>query len=168
MSHIILIRGMPGSGKSTLAQRLARKNGTLHLEPDMICVSATQYIYTRARYEAAIRLCAGIVQECLKHDSDVIVSDVFPTVEYIYAIAGKEPKKNVLIVDMPFLEIDESLRRNMHNCRRIDLQNMFKLFQSGEYITAALRKDKWSVEYLNISSLELPGLLNFEVENVDK
>ena len=50
---ITIIRGLPGSGKTQLGRRLAKKTGSLLIEPDMFLIRAGAYNYDPVQYQFA-------------------------------------------------------------------------------------------------------------------
>lgn len=77
MKHLIILRGLPGSGKSTFAKTLVDYR---HVEADMYFVDDQgNYNFDPDQLEHAHCWCRNRVEEYMKYDNSVIVSNTFTT-----------------------------------------------------------------------------------------
>ena len=126
---ITIIRGLPGSGKTQLGRRLAKKTGSLLIEPDMFLIRACVYHYDPVQYQFATAAAIRCVQIAAQLRADVIYADVLPQVIEVMALvelyqAASQAKTQYKIIDCKQITIEQSIRRNTHNVRPGDIRKM--------------------------------------------
>jgi tRNA uridine 5-carbamoylmethylation protein Kti12 len=126
---ITIIRGLPGSGKTRLARRLAKKHGTLLIEPDMFLIRNGAYHYDPIKYQFATAAAIQCIQTAAKLRADIIYADVLPRIVQAMSLielyqAACPAKTSYQIIDCKHLTTQQSIRRNTHNVRPEDIHKM--------------------------------------------
>jgi AAA domain len=82
--QLVLLRGMPGAGKSTFGQYLSRTAGFIHIEGDQWRGFGDEREYSQEFNENAHLYAIGHTAHLLRFtQSNVVVSNVFPTLKHI-------------------------------------------------------------------------------------
>lgn len=136
MGHLVIIRGLPGSGKSTLARNIARDNGSMHIEADMLLMSDGVYHYTPIGHDRAKHTIRRIVFIVGSEGADLIVSGVLPTANSVYQLVNvwhmadtispawhDYTRPSCTIIDLA-ISIEASFRRNTHMVPIVDIEGM--------------------------------------------
>lgn len=129
---LTIIRGMPGSGKSTLGRRLAAEQNVLFIEPDMLMYQNGEYKYDPAFYSVAVGSTHLVLREFFAHtlQAHAIFADVLPRkIDVHHLIQYLHNQRFVKVIDLPLLSVDESMRRNIHNVKREDIERMVTLWE---------------------------------------
>lgn len=127
-----IIRGMPGSGKSTLGRRLAAEQNALFIEPDMLMYQNGEYKYDPTSYSVAVGSTHLMLREFFAHtpQAHAIFADVLPRkIDVYHLIQYLHNQRYVKVIDLPLLSVDESMRRNIHNVKREDIERMVTLWE---------------------------------------
>lgn len=123
-TNLVIIRGLPGSGKSTCAKQLY--SGYLHYEPDYyMCDTNGLYRFDAQLWDLAVDLTYKMVDFALSRDENVVVSDVFPTMESVnpYIELAKYHNKTYDIINTT---------GNYNNIHKVPLSIINKMKQSWE------------------------------------
>lgn len=129
---ITIIRGLPGSGKSTLGRKLAAEQNALFLEPDMLMYQNGEYKYDPAAYSVVVGSTYLVLREFFAYtpQAHAIFADVLPRkIDVQHLIQYLHNQRYVKVIDMPLLSVEESIRRNIHQVRREDIEHMAKLWE---------------------------------------
>lgn len=129
---ITIIRGLPGSGKSTLGRKLAAEQNALFIEPDMLMYQNGEYKYDPAAYSVVVGSTYLVLREFFAYtpQAHAIFADVLPRkIDVQHLIQYLHNQRYVKVIDMPLLSVEESIRRNIHQVRREDIEHMAKLWE---------------------------------------
>lgn len=132
---LTIIRGLPGSGKSTLGRRLAAEQNALFIEPDMLMYHNGEYKYDPAAYSVVVGSTYLVLREFFAYtpQAHAIFADVLPRkIDVQHLIQYLHNQRDVKVIDMPLLSVEESIRRNIHRMRREDIEYMAKLWEPWE------------------------------------
>ena len=132
---LTIIRGLPGSGKSTLGRRLAAEQNALFIEPDMLMYQNGEYKYNQDAYSVAVGSTYLVLREFFAYtpQAHAIFADVLPRkIDVQHLIQYLHNQRDVKVIDMPLLSVEESIRRNIHRVRREDIEYMAKLWEPWE------------------------------------
>lgn len=124
---LTIIRGLPGSGKSTLGRRLAAEQNALFIEPDMLMYQNGEYKYNQDEYSVAVGSMYLVLREFFAYtpQAHAIFADVLPRkIDVQHLIQYLHNQRDVKVIDMPLLSVEEALRRNIHNVKREDIERM--------------------------------------------
>ncbi len=130
-----IIRGLPGSGKSTLGRRLATEQNALFIEPDMLMYQNGEYKYNPDAYSVAAGSTWLVLREFFASapQAHAIFADVLPRkIDVQHLIQYLHNQRDVKVIDLPLLSVEESVRRNIHRVRREDIEYMAKLWEPWE------------------------------------
>lgn len=124
-SKITIIRGLPGSGKSLLARKLAAERNIIHIEPDMLCTAAGEYLYSEEHYLHCTAVAESLLYDIVFHTgADVIFCDVLPTIADVRRVLENVPNDyEVEVIDLEITP-EESIKRNRHAVRVEDINRM--------------------------------------------
>lgn len=132
---LTIIRGLPGSGKSTLGRRLAAEQNALFIEPDMLMYQNGEYKYDPAAYSVVVGSTYLVLREFFAYtpQAHAIFADVLPRkIDVCHLIQYLQNQREVKVIDLPLLSVEESIRRNIHRVRREDIEYMAKLWEPWE------------------------------------
>lgn len=132
---LTIIRGLPGSGKSTLGRKLAAEQNALFIEPDMLMYQNGEYKYDPAAYSVVVGSTYLVLREFFAYtpQAHAIFADVLPRkIDVQHLIQYLHNQRDVKVIDMPLLSVEESIRRNIHRVRREDIEHMAKLWEPWE------------------------------------
>ena len=132
---LTIIRGLPGSGKSTLGRKLAAEQNALFIEPDMLMYQNGEYKYDPAAYSVVVGSTYLVLREFFAYtpQAHAIFADVLPRkIDVQHLIQYLHNQRDVKVIDMPLLSVEESMRRNIHNVKREDIERMVKLWEPWE------------------------------------
>jgi predicted kinase len=150
MPTLTIIRGLPGSGKSTLARKLSAETGAIHIEPDMFCMQDGEYKYDPEKYNMAYHTARSIIILLANEmKCDIIFADVLPRIGQVDSFRYLIPSNYKLVVRDLKISKEESLKRNKHNVKPEDIENMAEAWQSwrrGETVTECSRLPKLTAE----------------------
>lgn len=126
---ITIIRGLPGSGKTELGRRLAKKTGSLLIEPDMFLIRASAYHYDPVQYQFATAAAIRCVQIAAQLRADVIYADVLPRAIEVLAIielyqTASQANTQYQVIDCIQITPEQSIKKNIHNVRTEDIRRM--------------------------------------------
>lgn len=131
MPTLTIIRGLPGSGKSTLARKLAEETGAIHIEPDMFCMQDGEYRYDKEKYDRAVKMARFVVSHLSGTlGCDIIFADVLPQIGQVESFRYLVTSNYKIVVQDLHITKEESLKRNKHNVKPEDIENMAAAWQN--------------------------------------
>ena len=130
-THLFIIRGLPGSGKSTFCDLLRKDYGMLVLEPDSFITKAGEYTYSKEKFEEAVFTCSWIIYNNIDN-MDICYCDVLPKINDVRRLTlllESTPNIRIVVIDMPKISKNTSMKRNIHEVRECDIDNMLELWE---------------------------------------
>lgn len=141
--QLIIIRGLPGSGKSTLAKSLVG-NGIIH-STDNYFVENGIYIHKKEKLSEYHELNLEAAINSMEEGISPIVIDntnIFAIHALSYVIEAKYHGYKIVVAETqtPWrFDIEELVKRNVHDCPREVLENMIKVYESDAVFKKKLR-----------------------------
>lgn len=137
---LTIVRGLPGSGKSKYARDLSAETGAILIEPDALLVTGGEYQYRAFRYDSAFRNARRFVEMVSQIGCDAIFADVLPTLEdvdfirraFVHGTLDHENAFDFVVIDMPLLTVAQSIARNRHTVRVVDIEKMAAAWEPWE------------------------------------
>lgn len=144
MKKLIIIRGLPGSGKSTLAKSLKGETGIIH-STDNYFVKDGIYVFEEDKLsEYHNRNLEDAVESMEKDISPIIIDNTNIIAEYAlpYVLEGKYYGYEIVVSETQTswrFDIEELLKRNIHNIPRERLETMISMYEPIEVFKEKLR-----------------------------
>ena len=134
--QLIIIRGLPGSGKSTLAKQLI-ENGIIHSTDNYFikdCIYLFDYEKLSEHHDQNLEAAIKSMEEGI---SPIVIdnTNIHALLALPYVIEGKYYGYDIIVAETqtPWrFNIEELLKRNIHNIPRKSLEQMIMIYEHTE------------------------------------